>query len=703
MFPPAIEELFEPLRSVSADGKTYTTPEVNGSLQEQAVLTLEADTGRCVHGLPRRTCAICNALSVSRTAGTRVPRRLDVFDLILPVLQPPLGVKFDSVLAFAPGQELYDFQRYGVAWSAQQSQALLADEMGLGKSIQAIVGLRVLFRQARILSTLILCPKSILTDWERKLKIWSPELRVQVVRGQRELRELQWSSQAHVHVATYESLRQDSDLVEPNRFNLVIVDEIQRIKNPETGVAQSVRRLGPSVRWGLSGTPLENRLDDLVAIFAFLSPGLLRSHEVADLARVKRKIEPYVLRRRKAEALKDLPEKVVGEAWVELTDGQRIRYEDAERLGVLDLKGLGEKITITHVFSLINHLKQICNMDPVTGESAKLDFVKPRLEHIAEQGDKALVFSQFPAKTLARMLVALEGFGAQLYDGSLSERERDRVLEAFKQGAERAVLLLSVKAGGLGLSLTEANYVFHMDLWWNPATATQAEDRTHRIGQTKKVFVQYIYTVDTIEERIRKLVEQKRQLFREVIDQLSDVALSKILTEDELFGLFELQRPRAKPEPISILTPRGAPVQDPHRYREQLAALERGLRRLIEKRLSALTPDWWVSRTPSEVRREAERRQSRNESSWPWLTPNPASPMDYVDFSDYRKIIEREDNWTETFRDVLLHREIVLGKLLELEPIRNSLAHNRELSEKEKQVLSLNVEHLMILIEKEIK
>src|SRR5207249_2923624 len=156
-----------------------------------------------------------------------------------------------------------------------------------------------------------------------------------------------WSSEAHVHLATYESLRQDSDLVGLDRFDLVVVDEIQRIKNPETGVAQSVRRLEPSIRWGLSGTPLENRLDDLVAIFGFLSPGLLRAHEVADLARVKRKIEPYVLRRRKAEALKDLPEKVVGEAWVELTDEQRIRYEEAERLGVIDLKGLGEKITIT--------------------------------------------------------------------------------------------------------------------------------------------------------------------------------------------------------------------------------------------------------------------------------------------------------------------------------------------------------------------
>src|SRR5207249_11020461 len=141
-------------------------------------------------------------------------------------------------------------------WLVQQRQALLADEMGLGKSIQAIVGMRVLFRQAKILSTLILCPKSVLTDWERKLRTWSPGLRIQGVRGQRELRALLWSSEAHVHLATYESLRQDSDLVGLDRFDLVVVDEIQRIKNPETGVAQSVRRLEPSIRWGLSGTPL---------------------------------------------------------------------------------------------------------------------------------------------------------------------------------------------------------------------------------------------------------------------------------------------------------------------------------------------------------------------------------------------------------------------------------------------------------------
>jgi len=350
------------------------------------------------------------------------------------------------------------------------------------------------------------------------------------------------------------------------------------------------------------------------------------------------------------------------------------------------------------VFSLINQLKQICNLDPVTGESAKLDFIRQRLEHIVEQGDKALVFSQFPRKTLALMADKLEDYGALMYDGSLSEKDRDRVLQTFATSRRQTILLLSVKAGGLGLSLTEANYVFHMDLWWNPATALQAEDRVHRIGQQKNVFVQYIYTVGTIEDRIRELVERKRHLFREIVEELSDFSLSKVLTEEELFGLFGLERPRQR---VDVPSPPRAHPEEAAFHRQRMSALERALRKLIQERLSLISADWWSARIPDECRRRAEDRKRKNESSWPWLSPNPASHVDYLDFSDYRKIIDRDDNWEEAFRGVLLHREIVVGKLAELEPIRNSLAHHRDLSASEQQALLLNVSHLMKLIGEE--
>lgn len=698
---PSVENLFSPLGRVLADGKAYAGKDADEKARAaQGGLFPFPTPERCLHGLVRRTCAICSGHTTRGTVPARVPRRLNVFDVILPLLQPPLGPAFDNVLAFGPGQKLYDFQIGGVKWLLEHRQALLADEMGLGKSIQAIVALRVLFRQGSVVSALVLSPKSVLTDWERKLRAWAPELRVQTIRGSRESREIQWLSQAHVHLATYESLRQDSESLDDHRFDAVVADEIQRIKNPGTGVAQAVRRLNPPIRWGLSGTPLENRPEDLIAIFAFLSRGLLRAEDALDSAVLRRKIEPHLLRRRKAEALKDLPKKAVGESWVELAETQRARYEEAESRGVLDLREKGEKITITHVFSLINHLKQICNFDPVTGESAKLDFVRQRLEHISEQGDKALIYSQFPNKTLVLVADALQEYGAQIYHGSLSERERDRVVEAFKANADRSVLLLSVKAGGLGLSLTEANYVFHMDLWWNPAAAMQAEDRTHRIGQKKSVFVQYIYTVGTIEERIWELLERKRHLFREIVDELSDVTLSKILTEEELFGMFGLERPKQAGVIRSAVV---SSPRDASSHREQISTVERTLRKFIQKRLSRLSADWWITRVPTESRLRAEDRKRRNESSWPWLSPNPTAHVDYLDFSDYRKIVDRDDNWDEAFKEVLLHREIVVGKLAELEPIRNNLAHHRDLSTDEQQVLALNVDHLMKLVREEVE
>ena len=538
-----------------------------------------------------------------------------------------------------------------------------------------------------------------MTDWEQKLRAWAPELRLQVVSGAKEVRQVQWASQAHVHLATYDSLRQDSEVVPPRTFDLVITDEVQKIKNPETGIAQAVRRLNPPVRWGLSGTPLENRIDDLFAVFAFLAPGLLQAREAGRPDRVREAMAPFLLRRRKSEALKELPEKVVGEAWVELTESQRAAYDELEQRGILDLKEKGEKVTVTHIFGLINHLKQICNIDPVTGESSKLDFLGQRMEHIAEQGDKALVFSQFPEKTLRKAAEFLNEYGAQIYDGSLSGQQRDHVVEAFRRDPARVVLLLSTKAGGLGLTLTEANYVFHLDHWWNPAAAAQAEDRTHRIGQKKQVFVQYVYAVDTIEERIRKLVEQKRRLFKEIIDELTDVELSGRLTEDELFELFGLERPRGRSQTNQQAMPTTGPRTAYVDARTVLTDLELALRRIIEAKLSQLTSDWWVERVPNDIRMRAEGRRARNESAWPWLSPKTGSFVDFLDFSDYRKIISIDTNWGDVFEKVFLHREIVVAKMMELEPIRNNVAHNRELSAEELQVLRLNSRHLMLLLE----
>ena len=230
--------------------------------------------------------------------------------------------------------------------------ALLGDEMGLGKTIQAIIGLQGLFRQGQIHRVLVLCPRSLLGTWETELNKWAPEFFVLKIRGGREDRKLLWESPANVFVSTYETLRQDIEQgVElTHRFDVVILDEAQKIKNPDAGLSQAVRRLRPAYRWGLSGTPLENRTDDVVAIFGFLNPEIFRrTSPPYDEKMVRDRIAPYFLRRRVADVLTELPDKVPNEQWLYLNDDQRASYDRAYQEGRAALSQPGA--SRIHVFS----------------------------------------------------------------------------------------------------------------------------------------------------------------------------------------------------------------------------------------------------------------------------------------------------------------------------------------------------------------
>ena len=546
------------LSSPRRAGKSYVKTE-SETAQPELFPSEESDE-QCTHGLRKRWCSICKQRERQSRERSHV---LDPFDLVFPILQPPLGEAFDSAIAFSDGQALYGFQRDGVKFLVEHDQALLADEMGLGKSIQTIVALRFLFRLGKVTKGLILCPRSVLTDWERKLWEWAPELRVVKVRGSRQQRPLLWSTPAHVYLTNYETLAGDLPTtlrknggtkdIAPTRFDFLVLDEVQKTKNPTTDNAKAARAVAAPIRWGLSGTPLENRLDDVISIFACLKPGLLHYKDAGTPGRVVSAIQPYVLRRRKAEALPELPEKFYEEKWLELSPAQRDAYDRAEREGIIDLNERGDCATVQHVLALITALKQICNMDPVTHESCKLDYLEEMLEEVSDLGDKALVFSQYPQKTLKFLTPQLQRFGPEVFDGTLSDSQRDAVVQRFQEDEQSKVLLVSVRAGGLGLTLTRANYVFHFDLWWNPAVAAQAEDRAHRIGQHKTVFVTYLFAADTIEEKIHRLLLRKRRLFDSVIDSLSDTNLERVLTEDELFGLFGVHRgkPTTESRPTS--------------------------------------------------------------------------------------------------------------------------------------------------------
>lgn len=531
---PSIESIFEPLNHPKLDGKAYSkNDEEKGKISSQPSLFSDAE---CRHGLREDTCSGCINQKEKKQKVTGDP--FDVFDLIFPILHPPL--KLDSISEFLPGKTLRPFQPKGIRFLVTNEAALLGDEMGLGKTIQAIVAMSILFHSGKISTALIVCPRSVFTSWEKEFDEWAPQLRVITVRGLRARREVKWSIPSHVYLTTYETLREDLDNIPDKNFDLFVLDEIQKIKNPTALVTKTVRQINAKFRWGLSGTPLENRIEDLISIFSYLKPGVLRPEDANWPEIVRKKMDPYFLRRRKADVLKDLRGKVKTVDWVSLSPAQQEAYDKAEKEGVVALNELGETITVPYILALITKLKQICNYDIVSGESSKLNYLIDKLESVQEQGDKALVFSQFPNKTLTFLASKLIKFNPQIYHGGLSDRQRDTIVKDFQENDENRVLLMSVKAGGLGITLTRANYVYHFDQWWNPATSAQAEDRAHRIGQEKTVFVFTLMTTGTIEERIHQLLEKKRSLFNEVIDNLSDTDLNKVVTKEELLGLFNL-------------------------------------------------------------------------------------------------------------------------------------------------------------------
>ena len=249
------------------------------------------------------------------------------------------------------------------------------------------------------------------------------------------------------------------------------------------------------------------------------------------------------LRRKKGEVLEDLPPKQITKIPIQLDSKQRNSYDKAEQEGIVFLKSLGTEVGVTHVLELITRLKQICNADPKTGESSKLADIKDRLGQLAAQGHKALVFSQYTSDTsgVAAAAKCLQDFTPLTITGDIPQEERAGIIERFKTRDEHKVLILSLRAGGLGLNLQEASYVFHLDRWWNPAIERQAEDRSHRMGQTVKVNAIKYSCVNTIEERIDTILEGKQDLFDQLVDDVS-LDLSTQISREELLGLFGLER-----------------------------------------------------------------------------------------------------------------------------------------------------------------
>ncbi len=480
--------------------------------------------------------------AADEAGGLTLAERL--WDALAVPADPP---RLDQAVQLGWPGTLMPFQQDGVRALLASDRLLLADDMGLGKTVQAIAAVRILFAKKKITSCLVAAPASLLDQWRREIDKWAPELSAIIIRGSAADRAWQWAAQVDVTLVSYDTLRSDASRkarapVRMNRWDVVVADEAQRIKN-RNDTSDAVKGLWRTRSWALTGTPIENHEEELASILEFVdhqdSSAPRRYRPGVELSARHRELQ---LRRRKGDVLDDLPPKRIARVPIALSRSQRASYDRAERDGIIYLKSLGAEVSVRHVLELVARLKQICNADPQTGESSKLEDVKDRLEQLTAQGHRALVFSQYTSDTsgVAAAVRCLREFNPLAFTGALTREERTAVVDRFRADQAHKVLVLSLRAGGLGLNLQEASYVFHLDRWWNPALERQAEDRSHRIGQTVKVNVIAYSCTGTIEERIDAILQRKQALFDEVVDDVS-LDLSARMNRGELLGLFGLE------------------------------------------------------------------------------------------------------------------------------------------------------------------
>ncbi len=427
--------------------------------------------------------------------------------------------------------------------------------MGLGKTVivLALLDARRIEREQQQQPprpSLVVVPRSVLFNWQQEASRFAPHLRVLDFSGAGRTDRMHQIEESDLVLVTYGTLRRDAPALADVEFDYVILDEAQTIKNANTAGAKAARLLHGKHRLALSGTPVENRLADLWSLFEFLNPGLLSGatafgksfgaddsqDEVALLAKGLR---PFILRRTKEQVALELPEKIEQTIVCELEKPQRLLYDelrDHYRRTLLE-KGSAWSSSKLHVLEALLRLRQAaCHPALVDSKrhadaSAKLDLLLPRLLETLDEGHKALVFSQFTSFLgLLRKRLDERGVVYEYLDGRTKDRQ-ERV-ERFQSDANCGLFLISLKAGGVGLNLTAADYVFILDPWWNPAAEAQAVDRSHRIGQSRRVFAYQLIAKDTVEERVLELQQRKRALADAIIT--ADNSVIRNLTRDDL-------------------------------------------------------------------------------------------------------------------------------------------------------------------------
>ena len=461
---------------------------------------------------------------------------------------------------------LRPYQTSGYQWLSYLNDVgwggILADDMGLGKTVQALTMLRYYKTTEGKLKALVVCPTTLIYNWQNEVKKFTPDLKYHIHHGSIRSRNVEELLAHDIIITTYGTLRSDIQLLLKIVFDYVILDESQAIKNPSSKVTKAAGLLAAKNRLCMSGTPLQNNTFDIFAQMNFLNPGLLGSMEFfrnefatpidkfgeqEQKEHLRKLLYPFILRRTKEQVAKDLPEKTETILFCEMEDEQRKIYEAYRNsyrdkiMGTIDQQGI-DKSQLTILQGLMK-LRQICDSPAILNEeekypnhSIKLDELTREItENIGEH--KALVFSQFLGMLgLIKEKLKEQEIPFEYFDGSTSAPDREKAIQNFQQNDTCRVFLISLKAGGVGLNLTAADYVYIVDPWWNPAVEQQAIDRTHRIGQTKNIFAYRMICIDTIEDKILQLQERKKALAKELI--ADDASFIKALSKADVEYLF---------------------------------------------------------------------------------------------------------------------------------------------------------------------
>lgn len=463
---------------------------------------------------------------------------------------------------------LRDYQVRGLNWLARMTSlglgACLADDMGLGKTI-TLIALH-LHRQTDTSAagpTLVVCPASLMGNWQREIEKFAPGTPVRRFHGSQ--RSLEGLADGEFVLTTYGTMRLDAPRLAEVPWGMAVADEAQHVKNPYSATARALRTIGARARVALTGTPVENNLSELWAILDWTTPGLLGSlgsfrtryaqavegaQDPAAAERLAQLVRPFLLRRRKADPgiAPELPPKTETDRAVSLTKEQAGLYEAVVRETLAEISGADSMARRGLIVKLLTGLKQICNhpaqflkedRPKIPGRSGKLELLDELLDTILSEGASVLVFTQYVrmARLIERHLAA-RGVATQFLHGGTPVHEREGMVERFQEG-EIPVFLLSLKAAGTGLNLTRAEHVVHYDRWWNPAVEAQATDRAYRIGQTRPVQVHRLIAEGTIEDRIAEMLRRKQQLADAVLGA-GEAALTE-LTDAELADLVELR------------------------------------------------------------------------------------------------------------------------------------------------------------------